>query len=199
MTRPIEALPRGGFSPLFLPVPLSGAHRFLPIITQGFNPGSSRPGGTRAPAAGVVKEDKLYDQTYRGFASRGLQSPFLPVPLTGAHRFLPIIAQDFSPGSLAGRPRVVKEDKLYDQTYRGSASRGLQSPFLPVPLSEAHRFLPIIAQDFSPGRPCAPAAGHRIKRNIAWDTRVSTLGAQRVGQEIKKAPKATPWELFPLY
>src|SRR5690554_865527 len=30
--------------------------------------------------------------------------------------------------------KVVKEDKLYDQTYRGSASRGLQSPFLPVPL-----------------------------------------------------------------
>src|SRR5690554_2104945 len=132
---------RGLQSP-FLPVPLSGAHRFFPIITQGFNPGSSRPGGTRAPAAGVVKEDKVYDQTYRGFASRGLQSPFLPVPLSGAHRFFPIITQGFNPGS---------EDKLYDQTYRGSASRGLQSPFLPVPLSGAHRFLPIIAQDFSPG------------------------------------------------
>ena len=77
--------------------------------------------------------------------------------------------------------RVVKEDKLYDQTYRGSASRGLQSPFLLVPLSGAHRFFPIIAQGFNPGWPCAPAV------------------AQRVGQEIKKAPKATPWELFPLY
>src|SRR5690554_6948792 len=61
--------------------------------------------------------------------------------------------------------KVVKEDKLYDQTYRGSASRGLQSPFLPVPLTGAHRFLPIIAQGFNPGWPCAPAAGHRIKKN----------------------------------
>src|SRR5690554_2823003 len=60
--------------------------------------------------------------------------------------------------------KVVKEDKLYDQTYRGSASRGLQSPFLPVPLSGAHRFFPIITQGFNPGssRPGgtrAPAAG----------------------------------------
>src|SRR5690554_5870936 len=88
----------------------------------------------------VVKEDKLYDQTYRGSASRGLQSPFLPVPLSGAHRFFPIITQGFNPGSSrpggtrAPAAGVVKEDKLYDQTYRGSASRGLQSPFLPVPL-----------------------------------------------------------------
>src|SRR5690554_6514410 len=67
MTRPIEAQPRGDFSPLSCPCPY-GAHRFLSIITQGFNPGS---------------EDKLYDQTYRGSASRGLQSPFLPVPLRG--------------------------------------------------------------------------------------------------------------------
>src|SRR5690554_4738605 len=54
--------------------------------------------------------------------------------------------------------RVVKEDGLCDQTYRGSASRGLQFPFIPVPLTGAHRFLPIIAQGFNPGRPCAPAA-----------------------------------------
>src|SRR5690554_3365361 len=73
----------------------------------------------------VVKEGEVCDQTYQGFASRGLQSPFLPVSLSGAHRFFPIITQSFNPGS---------EDKLYDQTYRGSASRGLQSPFLPVPL-----------------------------------------------------------------
>jgi len=60
--------------------------------------------------------------------------------------------------------RVVKEDKLYDQTYRGSASRGLQSPFIPVPLSGAHHFFSIITQGFNPGssRPGgtrAPAAG----------------------------------------
>src|SRR5690554_5799185 len=73
----------------------------------------------------VVREGYIYDQTYRGSASRGLQSPFLPVPLSEAHRFFPIITQGFNPGS---------EDKLCDQTYRGSASRGLQSPFLPVPL-----------------------------------------------------------------
>src|SRR5690554_6289331 len=93
--------------------------------------------------------------------------------------------------------KVVKEDKLCDQTYRGSASRGLQSPFLPVPLSGAHHFLSILAQDFSPGsssvpfftrapdggtplppnnspglqswEPCAPAASHQRKKNIAWD------------------------------
>src|SRR5690554_2598075 len=82
MTRPIEALPRGDFSPLSCPCPY-GAHRFFPIITQGFNPGSSRPGDTRAPAAVVVKEGYIYDQTYRGSASRGLQSPFLSVPLRG--------------------------------------------------------------------------------------------------------------------
>src|SRR5690554_251537 len=102
-----------------------------------------------------VKEGYICDQTYRGSASRGLQSPFLPVPLSGAHRFLSIITQGFNPGS---------EDKLYDQTYRGSASRGLQSPFLPVPLTGAHRFFPIIAQDFSPGWPCAPAAIPRCRR-----------------------------------
>jgi len=43
--------------------------------------------------ARVVKEGEVCDQTYRGFASRGLQSPFLPVPLKGAHHFFPIIAQ----------------------------------------------------------------------------------------------------------
>src|SRR5690554_2734636 len=134
----------------------------------------------------VVKEDKLYDQTYRGSASRGLQSPFLPVPLSGAHRFFPIITQGFNPGSSAawGHPcpcgcrsskkemavtKVVKEGYIYDQTYRGSASRGLQSPFLPVPLSGAHRFFPIITQGFNPGssRPGgtrAPAAVGRQKR-----------------------------------
>src|SRR5690554_5907103 len=100
---------------------------------------------------------------------RGDFSPLsCPCPY-GAHRFFPIIAQDFSPGRPARRPKVVKADKLYDQTYRGSASRGLQSPFLPVPLSGAHRFLPIIAQDFSPGSSCAPAASHQRKKNIAWD------------------------------
>src|SRR5690554_590948 len=69
----------------------------------------------------VVKEGYIYDQAYRGSASRGLQSPFLPVPLTGAHRFLPIITRDFSPGSSrpggtrAPAAGVVKEDKLCDQ------------------------------------------------------------------------------------
>src|SRR5690554_7107519 len=68
----------------------------------------------------VVKEDKVCDQTYRGFASRGLQSPFLPVPLSGAHRFLLIITRDFSAGSSRpGGTRAptagdVKEDELYD-------------------------------------------------------------------------------------
>src|SRR5690554_2947358 len=130
----------------------------------------------------VVKEDKLYDQTYRGSASRGLQSPFLPVPLSGAHRFFPIITQGFNPGS--SRPggtrapaagaskkemavtRVVKEGYIYDQTYRGFASRGLQSPFLPVPLKGAHRFLPIIAQDFSPGRPFGPAESRQSGQSL---------------------------------
>src|SRR5690554_7776535 len=62
--------------------------------------------------------------------------------------------------------KVVKEDKLYDQTYRGSASRGLQSPFLPVPL----RGTPLLP-NHSPGLqswvvfsplfyPC-PAGAHR--------------------------------------
>src|SRR5690554_6351063 len=95
ITRPIEALPRGDFSPLSCPCPY-GAHRFFPIITQGFNPGSSRPGGTRAPTAGDVKEDKLYDQTYRGSASRGVQSPFLPVPLRGTP-LLPNNSPGFQP------------------------------------------------------------------------------------------------------
>src|SRR5690554_5582625 len=121
----------------------------------------------------VVKEGYIYVQTYRGSASRGLQSPFLPVPLSGAHRFFPIITQGFNPGSSAawGHPcpcgcrsskktssvtKVVKEGYIYDQTYRGFASRGLQSPFLFVPLSGAHRFLPIIAQDFSPGSSSVP-------------------------------------------
>src|SRR5690554_6946601 len=58
MTRPIEAQPRGDFSPLSCPCPY------------------------------------------------------------GAHRFLPIIAQDFSPGSLAGRPKVVKADKVCDQIFK---------------------------------------------------------------------------------
>src|SRR5690554_2855603 len=58
MTRPIEALPRGDFSPLSCPCPY------------------------------------------------------------GAHRFFPIIAQDFSPGSLAGRPKVVKADKVCDQIFK---------------------------------------------------------------------------------
>src|SRR5690554_2133867 len=67
--------------------------------------------------------------------------------------------------------KVVKGDKLYDQTYRGSASRGLQSPFLPVPLKGAHHFFPIIAQDFSPGSSsvpfftCAPLGGTPLLPN----------------------------------
>jgi len=52
------------------------------------------------------------------------------------------------------RLEVFKEGAVYDQMHRGSASRGLQSPFMSVPLW-AHYFFPIIAQDFSPGRPCA--------------------------------------------
>ena len=71
----------------------------------------------------VVKEDKLYDQAYRGLASRGLQSPFLPVPLRGT----PLLP-NHSPGLQswvvlrAGRKsskkttsmtRVVKADKVY--------------------------------------------------------------------------------------
>src|SRR5690554_3365363 len=106
MTRPIEALPRGDFSPLSCPCPY-GAHRFFPIITQGFNPGS---------------EDKLYDQTYRGSASRGTSVPF------------------FTRAPIGGTPLLPNHNP------------GLQS----------------------------------------WVD-------LRVGQEIRKTPKATPWELFPLY
>ena len=76
----------------------------------------------------VVKEDKFYDQTYRGSASRGLQSPFLPVPLSGAHHFFPIITQGFNPGS--SRPGgtrapaawVVKEGDGCDQGRQSSQS-----------------------------------------------------------------------------
>src|SRR5690554_8035672 len=56
--------------------------------------------------------------------------------------------------------------KVYDQTYRGSASRGLQSPFLPVPLTGAHRFLSIIAQDFSPGSTCGPAESRQSSQSL---------------------------------
>src|SRR5690554_4112120 len=53
VTRPIEALPRGDFSPLFYPCPY-GAHRFFPIIAQDFSPGSSSvPFFTRAPLGGT--------------------------------------------------------------------------------------------------------------------------------------------------
>src|SRR5690554_3492672 len=62
--------------------------------------------------------------------------------------------------------KVVREGYIYDQTYRGSASRGLQSPFLPVPLSGAHRFFPIIAQDFSPGSTCAPAVSRQSRQSL---------------------------------
>src|SRR5690554_5377472 len=103
----------------------------------------------------VVKEEYICDQTYRGFASRGLQSPFLPVPLRGT----PLL-----PNNSPGLQSWVVFSPL----------------FYPCPYG-AHRFFPIIAQGFNPGWPFAPAV------------------AQRVGQEIKKAPKATPWELFPLY
>ena len=77
--------------------------------------------------------------------------------------------------------RVVKEGEVCDQTYRGSASRGLQSPFLPVPpgrgLQSAYLSAPtgrtksalIITQGFNPGssRPGgtrAPAAVGRQRR-----------------------------------
>src|SRR5690554_6311852 len=128
----------------------------------------------------VVKEGDGCDQTYRGSASRGLQSPFLPVPLRGTplppnHNpgFQPWVVPAWGHPCPCGQgsskkersvTKVVKEGDGCDQTYRGSASRGLQSPFLPVPLSGAHRFFPIITQGFNPGssRPGgtrAPAAG----------------------------------------
>src|SRR5690554_942714 len=130
----------------------------------------------------VVKADKLYDQTYRGFASRGLQSPFLPVPLRGTP-LLPNHNPGFQPWVVRGlgapvplrlgasketssMTTVVKEGYIYHQTYRGSTSRGLKSPFLPVPLSGAHRFLPIIAQDFSPGRPFGPAESRQSGQSL---------------------------------
>src|SRR5690554_7693044 len=204
MTRPIEALPRGDFSPLSCPCPY-GAHRFFPIIAQDFSPGSlagrpkvvkadkvcdqifkevivydqgprvstlgrPRPGGTRAPAAGDVKEDKLYDQTYRGSASRGLQSPFLPVPLRGTP-LLPNHNPGFQPWVVRGLGapvplRLGSSKKISSMTRPTEAlPRGDFSPlFCPCPYG-AHRFLPIIAQGFNPGWPCAPAAGHRIKKN----------------------------------
>src|SRR5690554_983326 len=81
--------------------------------------------------------------------------------------------------------KVVKEGDGCDQTYRGSASRGLQSPFMPVPLWGAHRFLPIIAQGFNPGWPCAPAASRQRKMIIDQGLRVETLG-------YDKACKACP-------
>src|SRR5690554_3190111 len=98
--------------------------------------------------------------------------------------------------------KVVKEDKLYDQTYRGSASRGLQSPFLPVPL----RGTPLPPNN-SPGLqswvvfsplfyPC-PNRGTPLLPNNS--PAFQPWVALRTGQEIKKTPKATPWELFPLY
>src|SRR5690554_6281292 len=130
----------------------------------------------------VVKEGYVYDQTYRGSASRGLQPPFLPVPLRGTP-LPPNHNPGFQPWVVPawGHPcpcgcrsskkemavtKVVKEGYIYGQTYRGSASRGLQSPFLPVPLSGAHRFLPIIAQDFSPGRPCGPAESRQRRQSL---------------------------------
>src|SRR5690554_8224587 len=82
--------------------------------------------------------------------------------------------------------RVVKEGYIYHQTYRGSTSRGLKSPFLFVPLTGAHRFLPIIAQDFSPGRPCAPAANRQRKMNIA---QVSGLKPWVMTKPVRRAPQ----------
>jgi len=119
MTRPIEALPRGDFSPLSCPCPY-GAHRFFPIIAQDFSPGSSSvPFFTRAPLGGT------------------------PLPLNHNPGFQPWVVPAWGHPCPCGCrsskkemavTRVVKEGYIYDQTYRGSASRGLQSPFLPVPL-----------------------------------------------------------------
>src|SRR5690554_8201620 len=94
----------------------------------------------------VVKEDKLYDQAYRGLASRGLQSPFLSVPLRGTplppnHNpgFQPWVVPAWGhPCPCGCRPsrkemavtKVVKEDKLYDQTYGAPAARRLGSPLV---------------------------------------------------------------------
>src|SRR5690554_2310310 len=105
--------------------------------------------------------------------------------------------------------RVVKEGYICDQTYRGSASRGLQSPFLLVPL----RGTPLLPNN-SPGLQSwvVLRAGRKSSKQTKSVTRSSkklssmTRGPGlkpwvdlRAGQEIKKAPKATPWELFPLY
>src|SRR5690554_5050998 len=170
MTRPIEALPRGDFSPLSCPCPY-GAHRFFPIIAQDFSPGSSSvPFFTRAPLGGT------------------------PLPLNNNPGFQPWVVPAWGHPCPCGCrsskkemavTRVVKEGYIYDQTYRGSASRGLQSPFLPVPLSGAHHFFPIIAQGFNPGWPCAPAASRQRKMIIAQGPRVETLG-------YDKACKACP-------
>src|SRR5690554_1516328 len=127
----------------------------------------------------VVKEDKLYDQTYRGSASRGLQSPFLPVPLSGAHRFLSIITQGFNPGS---------EDKLYDQTYRGSASRGLQSPFLPVPL----RGTPLLPNN-SPGLQSWVVL--RAGRKSSKRTKSVTRSSKKLSS-MTRGPGLKPWVII---
>src|SRR5690554_8195845 len=46
----------------------------------------------------VGKEDKVYGQLYRGYASTGTLVPFSKRALVRAHRCFSIIAQDFSPG-----------------------------------------------------------------------------------------------------
>ena len=46
----------------------------------------------------VGKEDKVYGQLYRGYASIGTLVPFSKRAPVRAHRCFSIIAQDFSPG-----------------------------------------------------------------------------------------------------
>src|SRR5690554_1850499 len=114
----------------------------------------------------VVKEGYICDQTYRGSASRGLQSPFLPVPLRGTP-----LPPNNSPGlqsweaMRAGRKSSKKTSSM-TRPIEALPRGGLQSPFLPVPLTGAHRFFPIIAQDFSPGSTCAPAVSRQSRQGL---------------------------------
>src|SRR5690554_6362344 len=66
-----------------------------------------KPAASGHPCPGLDVED-VYDQTDRGVASRGLQSPFLYVPFR-AHRPVPIIAQDFSPGLSKKERRMTRQ------------------------------------------------------------------------------------------
>src|SRR5690554_3457330 len=96
MTRQLEAVPRGDFSPLFGTRPYRG-HPFLLNNGPGLQPWIRKIKAGFTPAF-LFKIQGCYDQADRGCASGGLQSPFLFVPLSGAHRFFLIMAQDFSPG-----------------------------------------------------------------------------------------------------